>query len=126
MEQLDSQSDEQQLTFWSEHRFLVLIGLTIIIAMVLVAVGLVIYNVSGASKLDLSRQEFKSVSSQVIKTSDTVDDYAPLGAVNEDTITEFKQLFDKQAESAHSVDAFGGDPLNPDELEFGQGQVEQQ
>lgn len=112
---------DEQLSFWAQHRFLVLIGLTIVISLVLVAVGLVIYNVSGAAQLDLSRPDYKSVSSQVVDDVDIIDDYSSTGAINTVTITQFKELFDEQATSASAIDAFGGDPLDPEVLEYGQG-----
>ena len=34
------------------------------------------------------------------------------------TIDEFIFLYDEQAEKAKAVDAFNGDPLNPEVLEF--------
>ena len=108
---------EDQLSFWDEHRFMLLIIVTIIISVVLVSVSLVIYNVSGSIQLDLSRPGNKSVSNKVEK-ADTGIDYSAFGPVNKTTVNEFTTLYDQQAKKAKAVDAFNGDPLNPEVLEF--------
>lgn len=114
--------EQEELGFWARHRFLVLIALTIVISLILVGVGLAAYNLSGASQLDLSRPGLEVVSDQVVNESQNIGDYSATGPVNTTTIEEFKKLFDEQAESASAIDAFAGDPLNPQILEFGQKQ----
>lgn len=112
--------DEENLTFWQQHRFLVLIAGTIIIAIILVSISLYIYKASGAAQLDLSRPGYISVSSKTVNNDNGFVDYSEIGPVNSDTIRQFKSLYDQQAQSATTVDSFGGDPLNPDTLEFAQ------
>lgn len=112
------QTTDDQISFWDEHRFTLLIIGTIIIATVLVCISIVIYEVSGSAQLDLSRPGYQSVSSKVDRT-DPVTDYSANGPVNKATVDEFTAIFDKQAEKAKAVDAFNGDPLNPDVLESG-------
>lgn len=109
---------EEELSFWDQHRFMLLIAATIFIALVLVVISLVIYNVSGSAQLDLSRPGYQGVSDQVDKT-DPIDDYPASGPVNKTTVDEFTELYDAQAAKAKAVDAFNGDPLNPEVLEFG-------
>lgn len=109
---------EEELSFWDKHRLSVLLAGTVMIALVMTIVSVVIYNTSGASQLDLSRPGYLSVSDQVEKT-DTIDTYSSSGAVNKDTIEAFMELYDAQAKKAKAVDAFNGDPLNPEVLEFG-------
>lgn len=110
-------ASEDQLSFWDEHRFLLLIVGTMIISIVLVSVSIFIYKVSGASQLDLSRPGYQSVSDKVDRT-DPVTDYSAFGPVNKDTVNDFTKLYDEQAAKAKAVDAFNGDPLNPEVLEF--------
>lgn len=109
------ESDES-LSVFSKHRMAVLISVTIVISLALVSIALVMYNLSGAAQLDLSRPGYKSVSNQVVDESDNIIDYSAFGPVNESTINEFKTIFDGQATSASAVDAFGGDPLNAKKL----------
>lgn len=106
------------LTFWQRHRLTLLLAITLAIAVILTCVSVTIYNISGAAQLDLSRPGYHDVSSKVDKT-DKIDSYSSSGPVNKDTINEFITLYDKQADKAKKIDAFNGDPLNPEVLEFG-------
>ena len=101
--------------FWGEHRLAVLMGATVIVALTLTVVSMIFYNMSGAAQLDLSRPGYQSVSNQV-DTEPQIDTYSASGSVNKETIKEFMTLYDKQAEKAKAVDAFNGDPLNPEVL----------
>lgn len=109
----------EELSYWDKHRFMLLIAGTIVTALILVVVSVVIYNVSGSAQLDLSRPGYQSVSDQVDETAKNIEDYAAFGPVNSDTVKEFLDLYDVQAAKATAVDAFNGDPLNPEVLEFG-------
>ncbi|MDB5160519.1 MAG: divTM7 [Candidatus Saccharibacteria bacterium] len=108
----------EQLSFWIEHRFLLLIIGTLVVATILVSISIVIYNVSGSAQLDLSRPGYQSVSNKVDRT-DPVTDYSAFGPVNKGTVNDFTTIYDQQADKAKGVDAFNGDPLNPEVLEFG-------
>jgi len=109
---------EPELSFWDQHRLSLLLILTVAIALVMTVVSVVIYNTSGAAQLDLSRPGYRSVSDKVERT-DKIDTYSASGPVNKETIEEFIKLYDTQAAKAKAVDAFNGDPLNPEVLEFG-------
>lgn len=108
----------EKRSFWQRHQLSILLILTVIIALTMTTVSVIIYNNTGAAQLDLSRPGYRSVSDQVEKT-DTIDTYSESGVVNRSTIEEFLKLYDAQAEKAKAVDAFNGDPLNPEVLEFG-------
>jgi hypothetical protein len=110
-------TSEDQLSYWDAHRFLLLIIATIAIAIVMAAIGIFIYNSSGSAQLDLSRPGYKSVSDKVDRR-DPVGDYSAFGPVNKSTVNDFTKLYDQQAARAKAVDAFNGDPLNPEVLEF--------
>lgn len=103
--------------FWGQHRFLLLIITTIILSIILVVVSMVIYNVSGSAQLDLSRPGYQSVSNQV-ERGDSIKEFSATGPVTIDTLNEFSKQYAEQAAKAKAVDAFNGDPLNPDVLEF--------
>ena len=109
---------EEQLSFWDEHRFMVLIVGTILISLVLVSISIFIYKVSGSAQLDLSRPGYQSVSDKVDR-NDPVTEYSAFGPVNKTTVNEFTKIYNTQATKAKAVDAFNGDPLNPEILEFG-------
>ncbi len=109
---------DESIPFWQQHRLSLLLGLTVLIAIVLTSVSVFIYSTSGAAQLDLSRPGYKSVSNKVEK-DDTITTYSASGPVNKATIQEFITQYDDQAAKAKAVDAFNGDPLNPEVLEFG-------
>lgn len=109
---------DEKPPFWQEHRFLVLIIATLIIAAILVSISIFMYRVSGSAQLDLSRPGYQSVSDKVDR-NDPVNDYSAFGPINKDTVKTFTTLYDQQATKAKAVDAFNGDPLNPSVLEFG-------
>lgn len=107
---------ESALSFWDRHRLSLLLVLAVSIALILTVVSVTMYTLSDAIQLDLSRPGYKSVSNQIedVKSSE----YSAFGPVNEDTIKEFLTLYDDQATRAKATDAFNGDPLNPELLQF--------
>jgi hypothetical protein len=108
----------EDLSFWDKHRFLLLIALTVGIALVLVGISMALYASSGTAQLDLSRPGYRSVSSQAVNTDSDFENYASSGQINKAALTEFNTLYQKQAIKAKAVDAFSGDPLDPDVLEI--------
>lgn len=117
IEDLQPADGEERLGYWARHRFMLLIVASIIISLVMVSISLAAYNLSGTAQLDLSRPGYRSVSDQV-ETQNRIDGFSSFGSVSLDTIDEFIFLYDEQAEKAKAVDAFNGDPLNPEVLEF--------
>lgn len=118
MDDNTSQAHRPELTgFWQKHRFFLLVSAAIVAALTLVTISLVIYNLSGSAQLDLSRPGYQAVSDQVSR-DDSIDEYSASGDVTLSTIDEFLTLYDEQATKAKAVDAFNGDPLNPELLEF--------
>jgi len=105
-------------SFWDRHRLSLLLILTVLIALTMTTISVIIYNSSGAAQLDLSRPGFLPVSDKV-EQNDGIDTYSATGPVNKNSIEEFMKLYDTQASKAKAVDAFNGDPLNPEVLEFG-------
>lgn len=109
---------DEGMSFWDRHRLSLLLVLTVGIAIALTVVSMIAYNVSGTAQLDLSRPGYRSVSDKVDNT-DKISEYDSSGPVNKDSINEFIKLYDEQAAKAKAIDAFNGDPLNPEILEFG-------
>ena len=104
-------AETQSLGPWQRHRFLVLIGLTIVISLFLVGVALALYASSGAAQLDLSRPGYTSVRGQAAH-SDTFEGFSASGPVDKETIDRFRSLYKAQAEKATNVDSFGGDVMS--------------
>lgn len=117
MENSDNNADIE-LTFWAKHRFLLLIGLSIMITFVFVVISMGLYTSSGAAQLDLSRPGYKAISSQAITNDNDFEDYPAFGSLDTNSVNEFKVLFEREASKATAVDAFSGDPLDPETLEI--------
>lgn len=111
-----SQQDEvAQIPFWQQHRLLLLLVVSISITIVLTVVSMAMYIGSGASQLDLSRPGYY----QTVKEQDKIEDiqeYSEGGLLNQDAITEFKELYAEQSNKLSEANAFSGDPLDPSAL----------
>lgn len=107
----------------SQHRFMALIGGSIVVALLLVVISMQLYFSSGTAQLDLSRPGFKSVRDQV-KPEDTFDGFSANGAVDQKALDEFNQLYTKRAKEA-APDAFGSDVLSEQTLGIDAPAVEQ-
>lgn len=108
-------AEAQSMTKWQQHKFMVLVGATIAISLVLVVISLGLYNSSGAVQLDLSRPGYQSVRGQ----THTVDDFvgfAPSGAIDKEALEEFRKLYDEQLKEATAIESFGGDVLSDSSL----------
>lgn len=112
------QENEIPQGYWSRHRYLLLISFAIVIALVLVTISMTLYNSTGA-QVDLSRPGYSTVTDQAVKNDGGFESYSSVGSLSQSSIDEFKNMYDTQASKAKAVDAFSGDPLNPDTLGIG-------
>lgn len=119
MDEPQVQVQDEAISPWSRHRFLILIGGTIVTSLILVTISLLIYKASGAAQLDLSRPGYRSVSSQTVNNDNGFANYSAEGPINQQSLNQFKTLYSQQAQTVTALDAFGGDPLDPNTLEFG-------
>lgn len=103
--------DANHLPGWQKHRFLAMVGASIAVALMLVAISMKLYNTSGAAQLDLSRPGYEHVSEQVQKT-DVFKGFPSTGAVDKQTFEEFRAMYNKRAAQASGVNSFGGDVMN--------------
>jgi hypothetical protein len=111
---------QPDLSFWDQHRYLLLIAISIAIAIFLTGISMALYNSSGAAQLDLSRPGDSAVTSQAVKNDSNFANYANTGTLDKSSVDEFRNLYDTQATKAKAVDAFSGDPLDPAALEINQ------
>jgi hypothetical protein len=100
---------------WGQHRFMALVGATIVVSLFLVAVALALYASSGAAQLDLSRPGYKSVRNQAVR-SDSFNGFPSSGPINKSTLDQFRSLYETQAEKATNVDSFAGDVMSDQAL----------
>lgn len=115
MTSLPGETVTEELTktpFWQQHRLLLLLVVSIAITFVLTGVSMALYIGSGASQLDLSRPGYY----QSVKDQEPIEDvaeYSESGLLNQEAITDFKELYAEQASRLKEANAFSGDPLNP-------------
>lgn len=110
--------EEHGVNSWSQHRFLIMIGSSVAISLFLVGVGLALYSSSGAAQLDLSRPGYATVRSEATKTADKYDGFSANGPIDQESLKQFRELFDKQSSSATSFDAFANDVLSESALKI--------
>jgi hypothetical protein len=111
MSEEDLVADAHHLEGWEKHRFLLMVGASIIIALLLVAVSMKLYESSGAAQLDLSRPGYEHVSEKVAQ-SEVFKGFPATGEINQETIDEFRAMYAKRAIQATNVDSFGGDVMS--------------
>lgn len=110
----------EELTFWDQHRFLLMILLAVILAMVLTFISMAMYYSSGASQLDLSRPGYQGISDKVDRDDSAFKNYSSTGPIDQASINEFRDLYQTQSTKTKSVDAFSGDPLSATALGINQ------
>lgn len=99
------------LSTWEQHKFMVLVGATILTALILVVISLHLYKSSGAAQLDLSRPGYESVREQASHTND-YNGYSSTGPLDKDALDSFRKLYDEQLKQATALDSFGGDVMS--------------
>lgn len=103
------------------NQFGIFITLSICIAGGLMGISLWLYNDSGAAQLDLSRPSYQAAREESAKEekaekeAQTQEDFAADGAVNEETLKQFKEIYKLRLEKV-KANAFRADPLSDDSL----------
>lgn len=115
MSEEDVISEAHHLEGWEKHRFLLMVGASIIVALMLVTVSMKLYESSGAAQLDLSRPGYEHVSQKVAQ-SDVFKGFPATGEINKKTIDDFRAMYAKRATQATNVDSFGGDVMSDSAL----------
>lgn len=108
-------AEARHMSRWERHRFLLLVGLTIVVSLFLVGVALDLYGSSGAAQLDLSRPGYQSVRAQVDR-GDDFDGFSATGPIDKASLDQFRKLYETQADQAKAVDSFGGDVMSDQAL----------
>lgn len=103
--------EAKRLGHWQQHKFMLLVGLAIAVALVLTSISLWLYNSSGASQLDLSRPGYEQAREQAAQTNGLTS-FPSSGALDSEALNEFRRLFDERLEEATAIDAFSGDVLS--------------
>lgn len=100
----------------ARHKIPVLLVLVIAVALTLVGVSMTLYSIDGTAQLDLSRPGYRGVATRIDQEVRTFEEYPASGPIDEAALDEFEALFNKQVDRVTGVDAFSGDPLDPEAL----------
>lgn len=104
-------SEAQELSRWQRHKFMVLVGLVVVVALVLLSVSMYLYKSSGAVQLDLSRPGYESVREQAGHSSEFVG-FSSSGPIDQDALDSFRSMYDEKHKEATTGDSFGGDVIS--------------
>lgn len=115
MSEEDLIADAHTLGSWQRHKFMALVGITIVISLFLVSVAMALYTTSGTAQLDLSRPGYQSVRDQASRTPG-FEGFPATGKLDRNALDEFRKLYDKKAGEATAVDSFGGKVMNDQAL----------
>lgn len=96
---------------FSKHKFMVLIAVSIVIALMLTAISMTLYAWSGAAQVDLSRPGYQSVRKEA-KSNERFEGFPATGEINNKVLGEFEKLYEEQAKQVLGIDAFGGNVLD--------------
>lgn len=124
MSEDELRAEAEHLNGWQQHKFMVLVGLTIALSLVMVVTSLWLYNSSGAAQLDLSRPGYQSVRDKASQTSDFVG-FSSSGPIDKEALDEFRELYEEQLEEATAVESFGGDVMSDEALGIGAAETAQ-
>ena len=111
MSDKDMAAEVRGQSLWQQHKFMVLVGMTILIALMLVAVALRLYSSSGAAQLDLSRPGYQSVRKQAGRSTEFAG-FPSSGPLDKEALDTFRRLYDEQLKEATAVESFGGDVMS--------------
>lgn len=118
MSEEDLIAEAQFMSRWQQHKFMLLVGATIALALALVALSLWLYTSSGAMQLDLSRPGYQSVRDQV-EYDKSFTGFSSSGSIDKKSLDEFRQIYSTQLEKTTSAGRFGGDVLSDESLSIG-------
>lgn len=99
-----------------EHRYLMMIGLTVVISLLITAFSLSLYHSSGAALLDLSRPGYQSIRSQT--NGKEVESYPATGPLDREALDKFQIMFEERSKRIQSED-FSRDVLSDEALGIG-------
>ena len=113
MNESDQPTDHMsQVQHIKEHRFILMIVGTIIIALFLVVIAMALYASSGTAQVDLSRPGYSTVRSQAKDSNPTFAGFSGTGPIDKAALQEFETLYDTRSKQITGVKAFNSDPLS--------------
>lgn len=105
---------DEVLSTHRQHRFLYLVGGSVVVACLLVAFAMQLYSWSGAAQLDLSLPSYDGVREKI--AVDPPKTFPSTGALDSKALNDFRVLYDKQIEKTQGGDGFNTSALDDTSL----------
>lgn len=99
----------------SRHQLTIALTAAIIAALMLTVVSIIIYEVSGAAKLDLSRPGYEPARKQLQKPNDQLQ-FSSKGQIDQAVIKKFRALYKQQTGDINKLDGFDKKVLEDSQL----------
>lgn len=116
MSEETAQDDGVKTIPWYRHSIVAFVGVSIVIALILVSISMALYASSGAAQLDLSRPGYKSVQSKVDQSSGTFESFSADGQVNKRIVEDFEAMYKRQTKSVDGTNALSSSALDDQAL----------
>ena len=111
-------ADEQVLSRWQQHTFLLMVVGAIGTAMVLVGIALYMYHNSPAEQMDLSSPAYQSARKGLVE--DNIKTFPSSGPVDAGVAKDFSSQLEKQASQTAAADQYNSDALSDTSLGISQ------
>jgi hypothetical protein len=110
-------NEHQHSTFEQvkDHRFVIMIFGSIVIALILVAIALGLYVSSGAYQLDLSRPSDVSLREKV-QEDNTFRGFTSSGPLDNEAIDSFETMYNEKLDDVEAASSFNSHALSPEGL----------
>ncbi len=92
------------------------IFLTILSALLLTAISMTLYFVSGTAKLDLSRPGYESARTQIHRTNGTDQNFSSNGDIDSVVIKDFLKKYDREAKDLQQYGSLNNPILDDSQL----------
>ncbi len=101
--------------YFKQKQLVLVIGAAIVLAFVMTAISLNLYNLDDVSRLDVSLPNRENI--RPATTEDVTTQFGPSGALDAKALKDFQTLYTNTRDDLNKLGTFDGDPLNPDALQ---------
>lgn len=118
---MEPTTHEEHATYrLGKNRFILMIVGCVVLTFGFVAVAMMLYSISGAAQVDLSRPGYSGVRDQVVSEKGLGNAFPASGPVNSETLKQFRALFDTTADQIRATESFSGEQLSDQALGIAQ------
>lgn len=100
------------------HRLTFAISFSIILALALTVLSILLYNITGTSKLDLSRPGYEAAIKQLKKPENTSNSFSSDSSLDEESMKKYLKNYQQQVTSLNSYGNFSEKAFEDSQLGF--------